>query len=65
MLLFSVAGAAFGDAMNAEAVAREVVRTLVGSIGLVAAVPVTTAPAALLAVRLPERALATAHAHAH
>lgn len=51
--------------MNAEAVAREVVRTLVGSIGLVAAVPVTTAPAALLAVRLPERALATAHAHAH
>lgn len=65
VLLFSVAGTSFGDAVNAEALAQEIVGTLVGSIGLVAAVPVTTALAALLAVRLPQRALATAHAHAH
>ena len=65
VLLFSVAGTSFGEAVNAEAVAQEVVGTLVGSIGLVAAVPVTTALAALLAVRLPQRALATAHAHPH
>ena len=65
VLLVSVAGTSFGEAMNAEAVAQEVVGTLVGSIGLVAAVPVTTALAALLAVRLPERALSGSHAHAH
>ena len=65
VLLFSVAGAGVGDAVNAESVAQEVVGTLVGSIGLVAAVPVTTALAALLAVRLPGRALGSGHAHAH
>ena len=65
VLLFSVADAGFGDALNAESVAQEVVGTLVGSIGLVAAVPVTTALAAMLAVRLPERALGQGHAHAH
>jgi uncharacterized membrane protein len=65
VLLFSVAGTSFGEALNAEAVAQEIVGTLVGSIGLVAAVPATTALAALLAVRLPERALRSMHAHAH
>ena len=65
VLLFSVAGTSFGEAVNAEAVAQEIVGTLVGSIGLVAAVPVTTALAALLAVRLPERALRDSHMHAH
>jgi uncharacterized membrane protein len=39
---------------------------LVGSIGLVAAVPVTTALAAVLAARLPPSDLrAEAHGHAH
>ncbi len=33
---------------NSELVAEEIVRTLVGSIGLVASVPVTTALAALV-----------------
>lgn len=65
VLLFSVAGTGFGEAVNAEAVAQEVVGTLVGSIGLVAAVPVTTLLAAVLAVRLPEAALRDVHAHAH
>lgn len=65
VLLFSLAGTTFGEAVNAEAVAQEIVGTLVGSIGLVAAVPVTTALAAILAVRLPQRALPDAHGHAH
>ena len=65
VLLFSVADTGFGDAVNAESVAQEIVGTLVGSIGLVAAVPVTTALAALLAVRLPANTLGSAHAHAH
>ena len=65
VLLFSVAGTSFGEAVNADAVAEEIVGTLVGSIGLVAAVPVTTASAVLLAVRLPPAALRSAHAHAH
>ena len=65
VLLFSVADTGFADALNAESVAQEVVGTLVGSIGLVAAVPVTTALAALLAVRLPASSLGSAHAHAH
>jgi uncharacterized membrane protein len=52
LLVFSYAGTAFSDAVNTEAVAEEVVATLVGSIGLIAAVPVTTALAALLALRV-------------
>jgi uncharacterized membrane protein len=42
-----------------------VVATLVGSIGLIAAVPVTTALAALLALQLPERRLRAEHVHVH
>jgi uncharacterized membrane protein len=43
--------------LNREFLATEIVRTLVGSMGLVAAVPITTALAALAAGRLviPER----------
>jgi uncharacterized membrane protein len=36
------------EAVNFEIVAKEIVATLVGSIGLIAAVPVTTALAALV-----------------
>jgi len=52
VLLFSVAGMSFGDALNTESIAQDVVATLVGSIGLIAAVPITTALAALFAIRL-------------
>ncbi|MEV8031233.1 YibE/F family protein [Streptomyces sp. NPDC086182] len=48
MLLFSIAQSSVGTVANSELVAEEIVRTLVGSIGLVAAVPVTTALAALV-----------------
>ncbi|NED71437.1 YibE/F family protein, partial [Streptomyces sp. SID9944] len=48
LLLFSIAQSSVGTVANSELVAEEIVRTLVGSIGLVASVPVTTALAALV-----------------
>lgn len=46
LVLFSVSQRPLLDIVNSEVVAEEVVRTLVGSVGLVASVPVTTALAA-------------------
>jgi uncharacterized membrane protein len=46
LLLFVVGGAGFGGVVTSELVAQEVVRALVGSLGIVAAVPITTALAA-------------------
>ena len=51
LLLFTETGRPFGDVVNGEVVAVEVVRTLVGSIGLVASVPITTALAVAVVVR--------------
>ncbi|WP_370743265.1 YibE/F family protein [Streptomyces sp. LUP47B] len=48
LLLFSIAQSSVGAVANSELVAEEIVRTLVGSIGLVASVPVTTVLAALV-----------------
>jgi uncharacterized membrane protein len=48
LLIFSSGEIGLIDAINTELIAKEVVGTLVGSIGLIAAVPVTTALAALL-----------------
>lgn len=48
LLLFTVAQSSVGTVANSELVAEEIVRTLVGSIGLVASVPVTTALAAVV-----------------
>ena len=53
LLLFTQAGQGLSDVVNGEAVAIEIVRTLCGSIGLVAAVPFTTAVAALVVARDP------------
>ncbi|NDL56782.1 YibE/F family protein [Phytoactinopolyspora mesophila] len=50
LMLFSVAGQGVIDAVTTEAVAQEVVRALVGGLGIIAAVPVTTG-LAVLAVR--------------
>ena len=52
MLVFSALSLPFGVAVSQEVVAQEVVRGLVGGLGIVAAVPVTTAIAALVAGRL-------------
>ncbi len=49
LLLFVLAGQSLGTVANGEAMATEIVRTLVGSIGLVAAVPLTTWLAAMSA----------------
>ncbi|MFD4693300.1 YibE/F family protein [Streptomyces sp. NPDC058463] len=48
LLLFSIAQSSVGTVATSELVAMEIVRTLVGSIGLVASVPVTTVLAALV-----------------
>jgi uncharacterized membrane protein len=48
MLLFSIADSGVSTVATSEVVAEEIVRTLVGSIGLVASVPVTTLLAALV-----------------
>ncbi|TDD70024.1 YibE/F family protein [Jiangella aurantiaca] len=50
LMLFSVAGQGVTDVITTEAVAQEIVRALVGGLGIIAAVPVTTA-LAVLAVR--------------
>jgi uncharacterized membrane protein len=66
LLVFGLADTPLLDAVNFETVAEAVVATLVGSIGLILAVPVTTALAAVLALHLDESRLADAHAgHAH
>jgi uncharacterized membrane protein len=52
--------------VNGDAVAGQIVAALVGSIGLIASMPITTALAALLAPRMSDRQLADAHAaHSH
>jgi uncharacterized membrane protein len=48
LLLFDLGGRSFTSVITSEAVAQEVVRTLVGSLGLVASVPVTTGLAAVI-----------------
>ena len=66
LLVFSSAELGLGDALGTELVAKEVVATLVGSIGLIAAVPLTTALAAALALGEPPERLAGAEpGHTH
>jgi uncharacterized membrane protein len=51
LLIFQLSGRSLADVATSQDVAMEIVRTLVGSIGLVASVPVTTAVAAVVASR--------------
>jgi uncharacterized membrane protein len=53
LVLFVSGGDSLGTVATAEAVAVEVVRTLCGSVGLIAAVPLTTMLAASLALEEP------------
>lgn len=53
LVLFVEANRGLGDILTGETVAAEIVRTLVGSIGLVASVPITTALAAAVAAKGP------------
>jgi uncharacterized membrane protein len=63
LLVFSLADTPVSDAVNSEIVAADIVATLVGSIGLIAAVPITTGLAALLAVRLAAGDIGLQHTH--
>jgi uncharacterized membrane protein len=57
LLVFSAIELPFGVALSQELVAQEVVRGLVGGLGIVAAVPLTTAIAVTVAASLvPVRA---------
>jgi uncharacterized membrane protein len=51
LVLFTLSNRPLGDVLTGEVVAQEIVRTLVGSIGLVASVPITTALTAFVATR--------------
>ena len=51
LLAYAASGRGITDLLTAETVAQELVRTLVGSIGLVASVPITTILAALIAMQ--------------
>jgi uncharacterized membrane protein len=50
LLMFTLSRGNYSNLLNLEFIAEEVVRTLVGSLGLIAAVPITTAIAAWLAL---------------
>jgi uncharacterized membrane protein len=67
LLIFGSGGIGFAEAVNVELVAQAIVGTLVGSIGLIAAVPITTALAAALATQFTAEDLPaeTAPGHAH
>ncbi|HVM18542.1 MAG TPA: YibE/F family protein [Egibacteraceae bacterium] len=55
LILFAGSPDGLGTVVTSETVAVEVVRTLVGSVGLIAAVPITTALAAALVLGEPVR----------
>jgi uncharacterized membrane protein len=65
LLVLEDAHVGLTDALNGQLVAEPVVATLVGSIALICAVPLTTALAAALVARVPAAALSDAHGHAH
>ena len=65
LIIFSTQDIGLGTALQGQAVAEEIVATLVGSIGLIAAVPLSTGLASALAVRLPVAALGHGHEHAY
>ncbi|UOZ04826.1 YibE/F family protein [Amycolatopsis sp. WQ 127309] len=53
LLYSSISGVGLGALLGSEEIAQEIIRTLAGSVGIVAAVPVTTVLAALIASREP------------
>ena len=65
LLIFTVGDIPFADAINREAVAQQVIGILVGSVGLIAAVPLTTGIAAVLAARGGLAPDDRSHAHLH
>jgi uncharacterized membrane protein len=65
LLIFATKETSLTDAVSSEAVAESIVGTLVGSIGLIAAVPLTTVLAAVLAARIRPAELPENAGHTH
>lgn len=66
LVLFSTSGVPVGEIVNSEVLAEEIIKTVVGSLGLITAVPFTTALAAMVAVRRPASAPPVGgHSHLH
>ncbi|GGO71182.1 YibE/F family protein [Nonomuraea cavernae] len=64
LLLFSVGEQPLGEVLTTPVIAQEIVRSVVGTLGLISAVPITTALAALVATRRdPEKAPRRPGAH--
>ncbi len=63
LLLFAIYPQPFGQVVNREFIAEEVVRTLVGSLGLIASVPITTFLASVIFRGAADGAAAHAHHH--
>ncbi|MBW3664930.1 MAG: YibE/F family protein [Actinobacteria bacterium] len=65
LVLFATGGLSTGEIVNTEVLAEEIVKTVVGSLGLISAVPFTTALAATTALRRPRTAIGAAAGHVH
>jgi uncharacterized membrane protein len=67
LLLFTNNPHPLGEVLNLEIIAEEIVKTLVGSIGLIFAAPITTALAALVITQnwVPKKTLTETHGHHH
>jgi uncharacterized membrane protein len=65
LLLFSTGGLAVAEIVNSELLAEEIIKTVVGSLGLIMAVPLTTALAASIAVGRPRDAPPLGATHPH
>jgi uncharacterized membrane protein len=65
LLLLQLYGLPLRQTLTGGAFAQEIVRTLSGSIGLVLAIPLTTAVAAIVAVRSEPRAMQVRGGHSH
>lgn len=55
LLLFRLGQQSTTEVLNSAMVAQEIVRSVAGTLGLIAAVPITTALAALVATRPTDR----------
>ncbi len=65
LLLFYTGGVPVLEIINSEVLAEEIIKTVVGSLGLIAAVPLTTALAASVAIGRGPNAPALGDAHGH
>lgn len=65
LVLFSTGGLPMSEILNSEIIAEEFIKIIVGSLGLIAAVPITTALAALVAIHRPADAPPLGGGHTH